>query len=112
MRWRAHDLAPQMKKPTHAHDGSHTLHRMDPHAGLVHALAVRGLGRTGAQRLREIVGCAFPVRVEVDTSGDSVPKAAGREMRVRTSVTECRPSNGSGTLARIRGVEPKEAWRA
>jgi hypothetical protein len=53
----------------------------------VNANAAQDSGRTGAQRLRIVVGHAVWVRVEVDTASDSVPKAAGRVVRVRPVFT-------------------------
>jgi hypothetical protein len=73
---------------------------------------VRGIGRTGAQRLRVVVEPAGRVRVEVDAACDRVPKAAGGVVRGGRSVTERHARDEPGTRARILGDEPNVACRA
>jgi hypothetical protein len=66
----------------------------------------RACGRTGAQRLRERVARAAPVRVPVEVAGDCVPKAPSGVVFVITAGFVFRARDGRQALARRLGLEP------
>jgi hypothetical protein len=64
-------------------------------------------GRTGAQRLRERVARAAPVRVPVELAADCVPKAPSGVVFVIVTAVICRARDGRQAYARRLGLEPR-----
>jgi hypothetical protein len=70
-------------------------------------------GRTGAQRLRERVARAAPVRVPVELAADCVPEAPGGVVNVRlTATVHTCARDGRQAYARRLGLEPRIVLRA
>jgi hypothetical protein len=72
----------------------------------------RAAGRTGAQRLRESVGRAGRIRVEVDAAGDGVPVAPIRIRRECPTATVLCSHGARRSLTRRRGDQLAVARRA
>jgi hypothetical protein len=76
--------------------------------------AMRGVQRTGAQRLRKRVVRAAIMRVPVELAADCVPEASGGVVRVVlvTAGVHARARDGRQARARGLGLEPRIVLRA